>query len=759
MVQNFPDVNTEEFLKAHSFNEKSIEFFVKIKGYKTLNFLQHQYVEKYINNDKIVIIAPTSSGKTTVALLKVVKILQESEIKRRFIYLLPYSQLLKEKLSELSMLKFFELKVTQDIDEYQKGEANFLVCSFHEMDAYFRFHLTLDEPDIFIFDELDVVESTFFGPVVESVIANLQILGILKKVISITATVGNMQLLSKWLDTSTIFEVKNYRPVPLKRMVEYRPKGLTPEALIDIYKNMANIKGHPILVIRFNKPFVAALAKHLAGLLPPREIDIELLKEKYEATSFIRDIFFMLQHGVGIYHADVPSTIQDFVIINYNNEKLPFLIASPSLARGVNLKCRTVVIDPNLVMGTIKRSDYEQISGRAGRLGLQSEGYSIIFAKDESQKRRFEEKYITGELESLGSGFFEGEKFRLEIFELEILKTIFTIPCDIDKLFNRFSCYYFVCGMEQQHKTDFLNTHIHSALNELQKLELIELGRSAYITSDYGKFYVSNQCYGIPGMNLKQYYKLLHQIINRILNNELEISVSNFYHIIREILNNFEEDEGLFIRFSKSTEIKKKTIDKTIQFIHEKCGLLESSNLRRDLTFVILINYLMGKSLQQIEGDYEVEVSPIHKIIKTIPQIITKAHKFLSEAFSVEEKEDWLTLLSFMRDSIRYGVPIMHVPFRSHLAPKKMPRNIWLEFILRIQMKHKDAPLKSYKDIFDAEKSFKYISGIGEIRNQEITENIDNICHSEERLREFLDRIEISFPFNVDARLPSPGMS
>ncbi|MFX1569000.1 MAG: DEAD/DEAH box helicase [Promethearchaeota archaeon] len=757
MISNnnhFSEELISDFLEKFAFHKKSIQFFTEKLGFTHLNYLQQNYIKDFLTKNKTLVIAPTSSGKTIIAFIKMVYILQNKEIKKRFIYMLPYLQLLNEKLEELSIFEYFDLKVSQNIDEYQSGEINILVCTFHQMDEYLQFNPSLDEPDLFIFDELDVLGTTFFGPIVESVIANFLSLKILNNVLSITATVGDMKTLAEWLNNSEILEILDYRPVPLYKEVIYNSKGISPETLLDLYTKQKDIRNRPILVIIYNKLHIESLAANLARLI--REIDINLdeLTTKFDKSSYINEIIFNLKHGVGIFHADIPKKIQKFTIENYNKGILPFLIASPSLARGVNLNCRTVVIRPTLPYGkSISKCDYEQISGRAGRKNLQDKGFSIIIAKDEAKQKEYKEKYIEGELEPLISGFFDGEIFNSNAFELDVLKTIALTDSDKKSLYNKYKNYYFVTGMPNDHMEEFLEDIISTALKDLKNMGFVQMGRTKYVISDIGKFYIRYHCSSIPGFGLQQYYQLVHKIGNNILENEYSITVSNYYEIIRKVVNIL--DEQTLIKFiSRKKEERINIRERITNFIRNNCGLFESTKFLRDLTFVVLVNYMIGKKIEGIEVDYLCSVPSFYKIRIIIPKVLDVLRNYVSNFFSLAENnedEDWMAIISYLKESLKYGIPIRHIPFRQNIPAKKINRNAWLELVSGLQNKYGNS-LNSYDEIFKKEQEFTYVPQIGPIRNATIINNVENIIRSESRLNILLDKYNLEFPFKVKIR-------
>ena len=95
------------------------------------------------------------------------------------------------------------------------------------------------------------------------------------------------------------------------------------------------------------------------------------LKTSGYETTFMKGI----QRGIGIYTQDMPSINQHVMRKLIQNKNIGLLIADNSLAYGVNLPIRTVII---LYNGTISSQTILQQIGRAGRRGLDTQGNIII---------------------------------------------------------------------------------------------------------------------------------------------------------------------------------------------------------------------------------------------------------------------------------------------------------------------------------------------------------------------------------------------
>jgi len=170
----------------------------------------------------------------------------------------------------------------------------------------------------------------------------------------------------------------------------------------------------PVLVFCSQKRYVNSIAKalrkrleynRLCDIPPPTplsEIDdtrslrmaLEWLGPNHIATQ-------MLKRGVAIHHGDIPHAVRNAIELDFRKKRFNILIATNTLAQGVNLPIRTVIVhscwrqtgDGRRVR--IPARDYWNIAGRAGRPGQETIGSIIHVAlspRDRSDFRYYLER-------------------------------------------------------------------------------------------------------------------------------------------------------------------------------------------------------------------------------------------------------------------------------------------------------------------------------------------------------------------------------
>ena len=108
------------------------------------------------------------------------------------------------------------------------------------------------------------------------------------------------------------------------------------------------------------------------------------------------DVTRVLREGIGIHHAGLPEALRRSVENDFRAGLLPVIAATGTLAQGVNLPVKTVLIhtlhqhDEDAEEGDDQRVsllDFWNTAGRAGRAGAETEGHIIVVALNDSEAR------------------------------------------------------------------------------------------------------------------------------------------------------------------------------------------------------------------------------------------------------------------------------------------------------------------------------------------------------------------------------------
>lgn len=99
--------------------------------------------------------------------------------------------------------------------------------------------------------------------------------------------------------------------------------------------------------------------------------------ESIPTSSVPQWIVDCLERGIGVYVSSMPMWLRHTIFDAYKEGKLKLMIADPSISVGVNLPIRTVILCDE--EGDITQTLYQQASGRAGRRGMDDQGYILHF--------------------------------------------------------------------------------------------------------------------------------------------------------------------------------------------------------------------------------------------------------------------------------------------------------------------------------------------------------------------------------------------
>ena len=126
----------------------------------------------------------------------------------------------------------------------------------------------------------------------------------------------------------------------------------------------------------------------------------------------------LLADGIGIHHAGLPEAVRRAVEDDFRNGALPVLVATNTLAQGVNMPIKTVIVhtvsryepgageDEEGQPTKINQRDFWNICGRAGRAGSETEGQVIFVSLNDRDDDVFHE-YSQRNYEPLNGRLYE----------------------------------------------------------------------------------------------------------------------------------------------------------------------------------------------------------------------------------------------------------------------------------------------------------------------------------------------------------------
>ena len=378
-----------------------------------------------INRDTSVIVtAPTGAGKTVIAEYAVEKCLKEN---RRVIYTAPIKALSNQKYRDFYAEYGEKIGiVTGDVVLNPYAQVLLMTTEIFR-NTIFDDIQRLQDVSYVIFDEIHYINDIERGTVwEESLIFAPQHI----KFVCLSATIPNINPFTEWMrgvrdiDIEIVEELK--RPVPLEHYLYFKDYGIgsvehistlrkraqhdtrkrksdpfedkTPPALpsdfveTSLIPHLRQEKQLPCLYFCFSRrgceenAFSLVFGSQLQLLNKRQAIQIlkqfdELCRqfdivEEEKITEFRK----LVSRGIAYHHAGMLPTLKEVVERLFTSGLIQLLFTTETFAVGINMPACSVVFDSlekfdGLGFRYLKAREYHQMSGRAGRRGIDTIGY------------------------------------------------------------------------------------------------------------------------------------------------------------------------------------------------------------------------------------------------------------------------------------------------------------------------------------------------------------------------------------------------
>ncbi|WP_051654323.1 DEAD/DEAH box helicase [Persephonella sp. KM09-Lau-8] len=314
-----------------------------------------------------VLSAPTGAGKTKVAFLWMD--IPNAGKSHRIIYTVPIKALANEKYRELSFLYGEEFVGIETGDIKKNQNAPMIVCT---QEVYTRKYSKRKE-------NLKVVIDEFHYIFVDHNRARAYIDGIRfsspnHQILIMSATFGDAQAVVDYLN-----EISNKEFVLYE--TDFRPTELI---FTENVYSIDTIPPHSIVYL-FNITAISYLVKTVATYRKPLPVlkrrRISRLANSYKVNL---EKFPELMRGVAQYHSRLTYTEKKFIEKLINEKYIDIVFSTNALGVGVNLPVENVIFASFKVpcgfkeTRTLLKSEFLQLSGRAGRKGYFDTGYVSV---------------------------------------------------------------------------------------------------------------------------------------------------------------------------------------------------------------------------------------------------------------------------------------------------------------------------------------------------------------------------------------------
>lgn len=439
-------------------NAEVIKKFLEYLGIKDLYPPQKMAWQHLYKKRSLVVSAPTASGKTLIAYITALNAVING---KKCVYSVPLRALAMEKYRELrSIMKEFMAFVKEndievggggrvavsvgDYDSAEEGLGNYdvVICTSEKLDSILR-HMPswISEISVLVVDEVHTIGDMSRGPTLEMVITRLRETVKDIQIIALSATITNAEELAEWLDATLI--QSEWRPVELRKGVcigdhvifsdgvERHITEVTEKVKIksDNMRSVAfllldAISHHGQMLVfvstrRYAEIYAEQLGRLVEPMLSTRETKrLQSLSEKvskvgvesdFASDNYTKMVAQCIRRGVCFHHAGLTNELRGVIEDAFLKGYLKCIVATPTLAAGVNLPARRVVVahytryEPGLGQVPLRTMEVQQMLGRAGRPKYDKYGEGIIVSRSYGEMNNIMETYIFGHSEEITS--------------------------------------------------------------------------------------------------------------------------------------------------------------------------------------------------------------------------------------------------------------------------------------------------------------------------------------------------------------------
>ena len=386
--------------------------------------------------ESVLVAAPTGAGKTVVAEHAIARALREGA---KAFYTTPIKALSNQKYADLARRHGSASVGLLTGDNSINGDAPIVVMTTEVLrNMIYAGSPALDGLRFVVLDEVHYLQDTYRGPVWEEVIIHLPAA---VRLVCLSATVSNAEEVAEWLGTvrgPTTLVLEERRPVELRNLylvgdrqserpqllptlVDGRPNPEAERLDNDTLQGRSPRRGNrrprrrfftprrpevidmlaeremlPALYFIFSRigceeAVTACLDAGLRLTTPDERARIRAIVEERTAALTDDDLDVLgydrweaaLEMGLAAHHAGMVPPFKEAVEACFVEGLVKAVFATETLALGVNMPARSVVIErltkfTGEARAFLTPGEYTQLTGRAGRRGIDELGYAIV---------------------------------------------------------------------------------------------------------------------------------------------------------------------------------------------------------------------------------------------------------------------------------------------------------------------------------------------------------------------------------------------
>jgi ATP-dependent RNA helicase HelY len=581
---------------------------------------------KNLNN--VLVVAPTGSGKTLIAEKSVEYYIQNN---KRIIYTTPIKALSNQKYNDFKNQNIDVGLLTGDRSINQ--DANLIIATTEILrNMIFSNDSRLTNTGLIILDEVHYLGDKERGTTWEEIFIHAPIN---IKFLCLSATIKNRNEFLEWIVSlrgPTSLIVSDNRPVPLEISLVATNKVTKKFSIIKSTKNKknnpifrfskqnnnySNPQGHqiikyldemnllPSILFYFSREKVESKARQLANSSSVTHFKIQI-KEKFDSVFSdleneeytllnLDEHLWMWSRGVGFHHAGLAPIVKEFVEYLFLNKFINYLYATETLALGINMPAKSIILErlykyDGIKTRLITQSEFLQLTGRAGRRGIDEKGYAFL-SFDKNINNDWYTNLFSLESSNLNSAYSVNYFSIINLVKNHSLE-------DAIKLLNK-SFFIF----QKKYKTELLEKMFYAKHNILKELNFLDNHKGRVLAETQRD-------------NLIPAIFLYEKISNKTDDFYLMFVASGITNDVRNLSFN-DAYENEYSSFESSLELLNK--------LENMNNLKHNTNI--DLQWFDIINeYKRSQNIEYVVTKFNLNIGDFIKVAKEISELSKKLY-------------------------------------------------------------------------------------------------------------------------------------
>lgn len=455
---------------------------------------QEEAIQAIRRGENVIVSVPTASGKTLIAYAA---IYEKFLKKQRSVYMVPLKALASEKFQELKKLRTLGLKVSLAIGDYDESpqivrRSDVVIATSEKLDSMIRHDPSIVyDIGLLVADEVHLIGDPSRGPTEELVLTTVSHINPDTNILCLSATMTNHEEISEWIHATPV--VSDFRPVPLTRSIIFRKMLINEDETSSSLDHGDEIEsiiskhvptGGQLLIFVNSRKRAEDLASTYSERLDLKNESVYSAEGPEEEQDVYDSVLSdLLPRGIAFHHAGLSNRQRTVIEKMFRDRKVKVLFATPTLAAGVNLPARAVIVRDLTRFSDgysqfIPNMEVNQMIGRAGRPGFDIEGYAYLYAASEKSLDRSRD-VLSSEPDPIMSSLGTETLVRRSVLAL--------VAMGICRNENEMVSFLSKSLYAKQNGSEYFEDHVPVAVDYLVENDFMKVSGTEYRATEFGK--------------------------------------------------------------------------------------------------------------------------------------------------------------------------------------------------------------------------------------------------------------------------------